>query len=115
MRGGERLELTREGVDAGTTLVVAGDAAPRSYFFHDTARLDIFQSDMETLLLKTGWTFQAYSPNRRAGHDRRGWPRRTNDRRRWWTDGRGDERVESAIGPGAKTGTDERSASETKK
>jgi hypothetical protein len=41
---------------------------------------------METLLLKTGWTFQdtARPP---LGRDRRGWPRRSNDRRRWWTDG----------------------------
>jgi hypothetical protein len=42
---------------------------------------------METLLLKTGWTFQGYEPDRRTGRDRRGWPRRSNDRRRWWTDG----------------------------
>jgi hypothetical protein len=42
---------------------------------------------METLLLKTGWTFQTYNPDRRSGGDRRGWPRRSNDRRRWWTDG----------------------------
>ena len=81
------------------TLVVAGDGTPRSYFFRDLARLEIFQRDMETLLLKTGWSFQDFEPDRRAGRDRRGWPRRSNDRRRWWTDGqstrqqRGQERA----------------------
>ena len=109
-RGNERLEITRETVDDGMMLVVAGDGAPRSYFFRELNRLEIFQRDMETLLLKTGWTFQAYAPDRRAGRDRRGWPRRSNDRRRWWTDGRGDDATESAKAPGEKTGTDEQPA-----
>jgi hypothetical protein len=118
-RGNERLEITREKVDDGAMLVVAGDGAPRSYFFRDFNRLEIFQRDMETLLLKTGWTFQAYAPERRTGRDRRGWPRRTNDRRRWWTDGRSDEAVDSAQPPAPeqrldeKTGTDERSVPES--
>jgi hypothetical protein len=109
IRGNERLELSREKVDDGTALVVAGDGAPRSYFFRDFNRLEVFQRDMETLLLKTGWTFQAYSPDRRAGRDRRGWPRRSNDRRRWWTDGRSEETVDvpKASEPREeKTGTD---------
>jgi hypothetical protein len=111
IRGSERLEITRERDDRAM-LVVAGDGAPRSYFFRDLNRLEIFQRDMETLLLKTGWTFQAYAPDRRTGQDRRGWPRRSNDRRRWWTDGRSDDAVESAKLPGDKTGADERSASD---
>jgi len=87
VRGNDTLEITREDLDDGVTLVIAGDGTPRSYFFRETHRLETFQRDMETLLLKTGWTFQRYEPDRRSGHDRRGWPRRTNDRRRWWTDG----------------------------
>ena len=67
-------------------LEIAGDAAPRSYFFREPSRLESFQKDMETLLLKTGWSFVSYGPDRRKGRDRRGWPRRANDRRRWWTD-----------------------------
>jgi hypothetical protein len=86
-RGDETLTISREPVDEGVMLVVAGDGAPRSYYFRESARLEIFQRDMETLLLKTGWSFQEFSPDRRAGRDRRGWPRRANDRRRWWTDG----------------------------
>ena len=87
VRGNDRLEITREDLDDGTTLVIAGDGTPRSYFFREPHRLETFQRDMETLLLKTGWTFQSYEPDRRTGRDRRGWPRRSNDRRRWWTDG----------------------------
>ena len=93
MRGTATLEIIREQMDDGVVLVIAGEAAPRSYFFRESERLEVFQKDMETLLLKTGWTFVAYSPNRRAGGDRRGWPRRANDRRRWWTDGATSQRA----------------------
>jgi hypothetical protein len=87
VRGNDTLEITREDLEDGITLVIAGDGTPRSYFFREPHRLETFQRDMETLLLKTGWTFQGYEPDRRSGRDRRGWPRRSNDRRRWWTDG----------------------------
>jgi hypothetical protein len=86
-RGDDRLEVSREDVDDGVMLVVAGDGAPRSYFFREPARLEVFQRDMETLLLKTGWTFVSFEPEKRRGRDRRGWPRKSDDRRRWWTDG----------------------------
>jgi hypothetical protein len=42
---------------------------------------------MEAMLVQTGWSFVEFSPDQRAGRDRRGWPRLPNDRRRWWTDG----------------------------
>jgi len=42
---------------------------------------------METFLLRTGWTFASFSPERRIPLDRRTFPRITSDRRRWWTDG----------------------------
>ena len=86
-RGTDRLEISREEVDDGVNLIVAGDGTPRSYFFRDQARLDVFQRDMETLLLKTGWSFSSFTPEKRLGRDRRGWPRKADDRRRWWTDG----------------------------
>ena len=88
-RGSDTLEITRQGLDDGIMLVIQGDGVPRSYFFRDILRLEIFQKDMETLLLKTGWTFLEYAPDRRSGIDRRNFPRRANDRRRWWTDGTG--------------------------
>jgi hypothetical protein len=86
-RGDDRLQISRADVDDGVMLVVAGDGAPRSYFFREIGRLEVFQRDMETLLLKTGWTFVSFEPEQRRGRDRRGWPRKSDDRRRWWTDG----------------------------
>lgn len=86
-RGTDVLYITREPLDDGMALVIAGEGEPRSYFFEETSRLEMFQKDMETLLLKTGWTFLLFEPDRRSGRDRRGWPRRATDRRRWWTDG----------------------------
>ena len=103
VRGNDALEITREELDDGTTLVISGDGTPRSYFFREDHRLETFQRDMETLLLKTGWTFKGYEPDRRAGGDRRGWPRRANDRRRWWTDGavKRQENAEQRVGESA--------------
>ena len=86
-RGSDRLEISRKTLDDGTALIIGGDGAPRSYFFREYDRLETFQKDMETLLLKTGWSFVSYEPDQRTGRDRRDFPRRTNDRRRWWTDG----------------------------
>jgi hypothetical protein len=42
---------------------------------------------MEHFLIKTGWSLEQFSPDRRTGQDRRGFPRVDVDRRRWWTDG----------------------------
>lgn len=96
VRGDERLEISRTDVDDGVMMILTGDGAPRSYFFREGLRLEIFQRDMETLLLKTGWTFANYSPEKRRGRDRRGWPRLANDRRRWWTDGANDPDAKTA-------------------
>jgi hypothetical protein len=95
-RGADRLEITRKDLDDGTALIVAGDGTPRSYFFREYDRLETFQKDMETLLLKTGRSFVSYEPDRRAGGDRRDFPRRSNDRRRWWTDGTPKQRQPGA-------------------
>jgi hypothetical protein len=86
-QNGRRLELRREQAEQGLFLTVTGGDAPRSYFFPNLKSLVVFQSDMEAFLLKTGWSFEAFSPERRAGRDRRLFPRIDNDRRRWWTDG----------------------------
>jgi hypothetical protein len=82
-----RLELRRHEIEDGVLLTVSGDGPERSYFFRELQALVAFQSDMEAFLLKTGWSFEAFSPDRRSGRDRRGFPRVDNDRRRWWTDG----------------------------
>ena len=99
VRGAETLELKRQDLDDGTVLAIAGDGEPRSYFFRDVDRLETFQKDMETLLLKTGWTFVSYTPDR---------SRRSNDRRRWWTDGSRTKRTKAAAsGIGRKPAPDE--------
>jgi hypothetical protein len=85
VRGEERLELCREETRTGINLVVAGSGVPRTIAFSTLERLVSFQSDMETLLLRTGWHFTAFSPEQRSATDRRGFPRIT-ERRRWWTD-----------------------------
>lgn len=85
-RGTQHLELRRREAEDGIFLTIVGDGAPRSYRFDEMMALVNFQCDMEALLLKTGWSFIAFSPERRTGRERRTWPRLT-ERRRWWTDG----------------------------
>jgi hypothetical protein len=85
-RGAERFELHRQQMPNGWQLTMTGTSPTRTLMFQDAASLLAFQSDTETLLLKTGWSFTAFSPDRRLGMDRRTWPRES-ERRRWWTDG----------------------------
>jgi hypothetical protein len=85
-RAGQRIELQHQDNDNGALLTISGAGEPRSYQFSDANALVRFQSDMEALLLKTGWSFNEFLPDRRNVSDRRTWPRLT-ERRRWWTDG----------------------------
>jgi hypothetical protein len=87
-RGGQQLRLQRREAPDGLFLVVAPEESPtRSYFFRDLATLIPFQTDMESFLISTGWTFVGFDPDRRTGRERRTFPR-LDERRRWWTDGR---------------------------
>jgi hypothetical protein len=86
VRGAEYIEVTQRLLADGPELVVAHNGTPRSYGFDSVGRLARFQTDMETFLLNTGWQFRQFSPERRRGRDRRGFPR-VVERRRWWTDG----------------------------
>lgn len=89
-RRGDRLLLRREETPSGVHLVVTENGTSRSFAFSSLSRLVAFQSDMEAFLVRTGWTFIAFAPERRRGRDRRRMPRMT-ERRRWWTDGRPDD------------------------
>jgi hypothetical protein len=89
-RRAEQLLLRREETDTGVHLVVVENGTTRSFAFNDIERLIAFQSDMEAFLVRTGWTFVEFTPDRRSGRDRRRMPRMT-ERRRWWTDGRPDD------------------------
>ena len=87
-RGDERLEVQRCEEEDGVAIMVvrSNSAEPRRYEFADVRALLRFQSDMELFLLQTGWAFSEFTPERRTGGERRGFPRLT-ERRRWWTDG----------------------------
>jgi hypothetical protein len=85
-RRSEQLQLRREETPTGVHLVIVENGTHRSFAFTGLDRLIAFQSDMEAFLIRTGWTFAAFAPDRRTGRDRRQMPRLT-ERRRWWTDG----------------------------
>jgi hypothetical protein len=81
------LSLERRGHGNGVTLVVSQAESVREFAFPDLEALERFQDTMETFLLRTGWMLTSFSPERRTPLDRRTFPRITDDRRRWWTDG----------------------------
>jgi hypothetical protein len=89
-RRSEQLLLRREETPTGVNLLVMENGTCRSFAFTDLDRLVAFQADMEAFLVRTGWTFSAFVPDRRLGRDRRQMPRMT-ERRRWWTDGLPDD------------------------
>ena len=89
-RRSDRLLLRREETPTSVHLVVTENGTSRSFSFSDLNRLVAFQNDMEAFLIRTGWTFMSFAPDRRGGRDRRLMPRLT-ERRRWWTDGRPDD------------------------
>jgi hypothetical protein len=81
-----RLEVSRQETEEGAVLVISEGSGTRSYKFQTRAALVRCQTDMEKFLLRTGWTFLGFSPDRRTGRERRRFPRLL-ERRRWWTDG----------------------------
>jgi hypothetical protein len=76
----------RRSEDGSFQLLVEENGRPRSFLFNDFERLVLFQSDMESFLVRTGWSLASFAPDRRRGTDRRQFPRTNPDRRRWWTD-----------------------------
>lgn len=87
-RSDQRLTIQRCETEHGWSLILQTDSElPRTYRFESLVELVPFQSDMEYLLLQTGWSFASFCPERRTFRDRRTFPRVTDDRRRWWTDG----------------------------
>ena len=86
-RQGEQLVVQRDARDGEScALIVTRGDESRTIEFAELPALVRFQSDMDTFLLRTGWLLLTYAPDRRR-RDRRRFPRATNDRRRWWTDG----------------------------
>jgi hypothetical protein len=89
VREDHRLDVAQHRAGEGWLLVITRNDSPSSYEFSSLTALTRFQSDMEAFLLKTGWRFLEFSPERRRGRDRRTFPR-IEERRRWWTDGTAD-------------------------
>jgi hypothetical protein len=86
-RQGEQLIVQRDASDdTSCALIVTRAGISRTIRFPELPALVRFQSNMDTFLLRTGWLLLNYAPDRRR-RDRRSFPRATNDRRRWWTDG----------------------------
>jgi hypothetical protein len=88
-RGDDRITVQRLEIEPSHRLLIEDPKkGSRSYDFSDLTLLVTFQNDMEAFLLRTGWSLAEFHPERRAGQERRTWPRLLPDRRRWWTDGR---------------------------
>jgi len=86
-RGSERLIVRRRTEpDAFAIEIETGDGVPRAHRFEEEDQFLVFQSDLQYMLVHSGWTLVEFAPDRRTGRDRRGFPRKLNDRRRWWTD-----------------------------
>jgi hypothetical protein len=86
-RQGEQLIVQRDAADeTSCALIVTRASVSRTIRFPELPALVRFQSNMDTFLLRTGWLLLTYAPDRRR-RDRRSFPRVSNDRRRWWTDG----------------------------
>ena len=85
-RGDEQLILQKHETESGFALVVIVKGSASTIPFQKENALNVFQNDMEELLVHTGWRLQECHPERRRKRDRRRFPRVQNDRRRWWTD-----------------------------
>ena len=85
-RGKERLIVQRDVDEARHYLIITHTDGCHTLPFNHLEALVTFQTDMERVLLSTGWLLANFSPDRRRYGDRRTFPRIDNDRRRWWTD-----------------------------
>jgi hypothetical protein len=90
-KGGD--ELTVEQWLDGESVAVAltrasetGAETVHSYEFADQPSAEQFHASLDEALLKFGWSFVGYLPQRRTHEDRRQ-RLRSSERRRWWTDG----------------------------
>jgi hypothetical protein len=87
-RAAERLIVRRRiEPDAFELEIESSDGVPRVHRFEEEDKFLDFQNDLQYMLVHSGWTLMEFAPDRRTGRDRRGFPRKLNDRRRWWTDG----------------------------
>jgi len=87
-RATERLIVRRRmELEAFELEIESSDGVPRVHRFEEEDKFLAFQDDLQYMLVHSGWTLVEFAPDRRTGRDRRGFPRKHTDRRRWWTDG----------------------------
>ena len=87
-RGADELTIGRRIDSGGVTLTVrVNSSTSHTHEFPDLAAAMRRQAEMEASLIKFGWSFVGFLPQRRSHDERRGMPRASDDRRRWWTDG----------------------------
>jgi hypothetical protein len=81
-RNGSRMAVIRRDNDGDVKLViVAGGQAPKTYTFDQETRLNSFQSDMQAFLVRTGWRFVGFRPERRSRFRDRRCAERMRERR----------------------------------
>jgi hypothetical protein len=88
VRGVDELTISRRVCADGVILALSlNESAPHTYAFPNLAAARRRQTEIEGSLIRFGWSFVGYLPQRRSRDERRGAPRPADDRRRWWTDG----------------------------
>ena len=91
LKGGDELTVEHAVSEAGVTVTVRHDRemdgeTVRIHHFADESAADDFRANLEASLLKFGWVFIGYLPNRRRSTSHQENPEHA-DRRRWWTNG----------------------------
>ena len=80
-RCGETMTIVRRCTPDGLVLVVTDNGVPRSYFFDGIGPLTTFHLELEAALVRNGWSFAAFTPERRTRRDRRQFPARSSEQR----------------------------------
>ena len=91
LKGGDELTVEHS-VETDKVMVTvirakeSGEETAAVHQFPTNAAAEEFQASLEVSLLRFGWVFIGFLPNRRRRDHRRSQADR-GDRRRWWTDG----------------------------
>jgi hypothetical protein len=77
----ERLRVERHERARGAELILTGASESQRKAFDDIEDLIVYHALLEHALTEAGWRFEQYTPDRRAGSERRTASRPTPDRR----------------------------------
>jgi hypothetical protein len=92
LKGGDELTVQHAVDDGRVTVTIrhdreTGGETVRVHHFASQSAADEFHASFDASLLKFGWVFIGYLPNRRLSTDGRENSDHAADRRRWWTNG----------------------------